>query len=150
MKSNLNTKTMKNVFFTLMTVLFLSVSNNVNAQKIKEAGVEATFEIGRNSRDCGGFGICTKKPVKVKVTIKVENQRAFNSNLGMTEDGKLLMVVDEDNIRVIEAQMKSKKLIIEEDFILEERELGIDRYIIKVGEYKFEFDEDSKKYYTII
>ena len=145
---------MKNLIFTFLALTLFSL--NGYSQDIDKVSVEATFEIGRNSKNCKKFGICTKKKVKIKITIErksiEKSQGATQENEFVTifnkqKDGSVYFYLTPQTVESMKDYMQSDVFIVEEDYVLDQKEINIENHIIKVGEYKYNFDTELKMYY---
>lgn len=157
----------------LIIVFFLVVTVNSNFGKVntliskgkneflfikdyKQTGsVTVTWGIGRLSRNCFGLGICRMKKIKatyvITVTIPVDKADGdFFSQVSMTSDGKMKIEVDKENLKILEDKFGSKKIVLEEDFKVNDQDLlnalNISAYTLKTGEYYFIFSDQSQKY----
>lgn len=146
---------MKKLLFGLIVTIMFGIA--ANAQKVKEVGVKATFEIGRNSKNCNGLGICTKKTIKVEISIKVETKlTSSRSGLKNNQFYGIIIPQDLDTIRVymtkenvdaIKKFTKNEDFIVDEDFLLNDDYLNLSNYVIKKGKYNYIFAEEYNAYY---
>lgn len=126
--------------------------------------VKATFEIGRNSKDCGGIGICTKKGVQTSVEIKVEEIKITNKSTQNALDrseidnsqlnvvlinniDNVLLYTDEANKIAMNEYMNSDLFIIEEDVYLTIDNINLKEYKVTKGNYEYKYDEARGLYY---
>ena len=149
----LNSKIMKNLFFSLMAIAMFSLSANAN--EIKEntiataaidkienttdlgdltpptAGTTIKITWGRKSRGCRGFGIC-----RIVITIDIQFKASANSR------GNLVLEANASGLESVRSQFGSNTITVEEDYPLEAdvaRQLGLPAdYTIKAGKYTLE------------
>jgi hypothetical protein len=142
---------MKKLALGLIAIIFLSFgSQSVYSQK---GSVEVTFEIGRKSKGCEGFGICKVTKVKIKIeeiSLKSRtNTKTFNGTISSVK-GKLLLSINKDEANIVKEYFNGIQLIIEEEYLVDDREvlkdLGVSNITVGVGTYNFKFNENNQTY----
>lgn len=122
---------MKKIIFLLLAVtgsftLFAKTSN-VPTASIGDAysisnpkpKVTVSFEIGRKSRDCAGFGVC-KVEVSVEFNRTIQNDRETNAYFTTDDNGKLVIEVDKATMlqATKDNYFSGSEFVVEEDYIL--------------------------------
>lgn len=130
-----------------------------------EVTVGATIDIGRNSTgNCSRFGLCTSR---IKVTVKIKEVVCSRSNRTVNEflkrdllkdnqfnsfvfnnSGALRVYIDINNLKAIKQYMNSDVFIVEEDYIFNDEITGIKEYLVKTGEYEYNYDEEKDLYFV--
>jgi len=143
---------------SLILAMFLTLGMassfaNVTSNPIGEGSVEVTFKIGRKSKGCTGIGIC--KIEKVKVIIKdIKFRQQSDDTLVKAKltsvNGKMVLSVDKENLEIVKKHFKDVQLIMEEAFDIDDidilKDLSIDKFSIKEGIYKFEYNSKNSSY----
>ncbi len=91
--------------------------------------VSVTIHIGRNSRNCTGFGVC-----KITVSASTASKRAVTGELSTTDDGKLTLAL------LGKAPDEAQTLILDEDVLVPAeaaKKLGLKSATLLKGEYTF-------------
>ncbi|MGH9767096.1 MAG: hypothetical protein ACREAB_06635 [Blastocatellia bacterium] len=91
--------------------------------------VSVTIHIGRNSRNCTGFGVC-----KVTISASTASKRAVNGELSTTDDGKLTLAL------LGKAPDETQTLILDEDVPVPAeaaKKLGLGGATLLKGQYAF-------------
>ncbi len=109
--------------------------------------ITITLDWGRKRKNCRGFGIC-------KISITVEKNYSDKSSIytATNFDGRLGLILSEENLKDIEEYFGGEMIILEEDYILPEeliKALQLKQKIIKKGKYDISFDNNLKKYVVI-
>ncbi|MFV8366900.1 hypothetical protein [Flavobacterium sp. XS1P27] len=126
---------------------------NSNKNEVEDIGIGTTWDIGRRSRNCGGFGLCRCSSVTFEYSQRVKTkENSFNSIVSLNAENKLLSRVDQMSERIINKYFGGSQIIVEEDFVIEDPEilkkLHLESYIIKKGVYKLKFNSKTKIYET--
>lgn len=129
------------------------IKNGTN--EVEDVGIGTTWDIGRKSRSCGGFGLCKCSSISFEYSQRVKsNQNSFNSIINTTTEKRILFSVDKQNMLIINNYFKGEQLILDEDFVIDDKEvlkkLHLDSYTLKKGLYKFKFNLKTKMFETII
>lgn len=126
-----------------------------NKNEVEDIGIGTTWDIGRRKLSCGGFGLCRCSSVSFELSGKVKsNKNSFNSIINTTTEKRILFSVDKQNMLIINNYFKGEQLILDEDFVIDDKEvlkkLHLDSYTLKKGLYKFKFNLKTKMFETII
>jgi hypothetical protein len=126
-------------------------SINQNSNEVEDVGIGTTWDIGRKSRNCGGFGLCKCSSITFEYSArKKTRENSFHSTISLNTDNVLLSRVDQLSERIINKYFGGSQIILEEDFIIDEldilKKLGIETYTIKKGTYKLKYNEKIRMY----
>lgn len=126
-----------------------------NKNEVEDVGIGTTWDIGRKSRSCGGFGLCKCSSISFEYSQRVKsNQNSFNSIISINAENVLLVRVDQMSERIINKYFGGSQIILDEDFVIDDKEvlkkLHLDSYTLKKGLYKFKFNLKTKMFETII
>ncbi|HCQ12323.1 MAG TPA: hypothetical protein DIU01_03495 [Flavobacterium sp.] len=126
-----------------------------NLNKVEDIGVGTSWDIGRKSRNCGAFGLCRCSSITFEYSQRVKsNKNSFNSTISLTTEKRVLFSVDKENMLIISNYFKGEQLILDEDFVIDDKEvlskLHLESYTLKKGLYKFKFNIKSSKFEVII
>ena len=146
---------MKKVIFGLIaTVLMTSfaTASKIN-NPIADGSVEVTLKIGRKSRGCSGIGICKVEKVKVVIknlSLRQQSEEKLVKAKLSSINGKIVLSVDEENLKIVKENFKDMQLVIEESYEIEDgeilKELSVERISIKEGVYKFTQNVKNSNY----
>lgn len=154
--------------FTLFFLSSCSIDNNEEIidinfyNRIKEVSASAIFEIGRNSKGCRKLGICTKKPPKLKLEVKLEprssgdfneidekikkaferldlNENEFNTFVKYDGDN-VFFYLDDANYNAILSYTGKTDYIVEEDFTFSFEEILLTEFTVKNDNYLIDYD----------
>ncbi|MGZ9674708.1 hypothetical protein [Flavobacterium sp. GNP001] len=129
------------------------IIGNSNKNEVEDIGIGTTWDIGRRSRNCGGFGLCRLSSVTFEYSQRVKiKENSFNSFISINTENVLLSRVDQMSERIINKYFGGSQIILEEDFVIEDPEilkkLHLESYTIKKGVYKLKFNSKTKMYET--
>jgi hypothetical protein len=138
---------MKKLFFILFAVMFSS-NFAFSQQRVpapsQDLSQKIHIEIGRKTKDCGGFGIC-----KFTIDITVEEFLAI-VNARKTSEGKLKILMSSDFVKRNAQKLEGNIFGIEEEFVIDaatSKALGFSSsYIIPIGKYPIVYNASSRTY----
>ena len=127
------------------------VKNGSN--QVEDVGIGTTWDIGRKSKSCGGFGLCKCTSITFEYSQRVAlKKNAFNATININAENVLLSRIDQMHERIINKYFGGSQIILEEDFVIEDPEvlkkLHIESYTIKKGIYKLKYNKKIKMYET--
>lgn len=141
---------MKKILFGLIATVMLSFVGN--AQKTSSDTQNQTskiyIEIGRKSKDCGGFGIC-----KFTIDLEIEDILAIINAFKTSNDG-LNINFTKEFYNKNERFLNTGFFILDEDFVIDKEtslKLGF-KYpkTLKKGKYTIKLDSKTNSYNCII
>ena len=131
--------------------------SNVQAKLFGGGGI--SFGIGRNSRNCGGFGICKINSVSVIIedhTITWTNQnKTVNCSYGTVDKDNFYFYFNENIIDELVQIQGGYNLKLEENFVFEDSRITDKMKIesnfqITEGSYPIVYDNEIKMYKVLI
>ncbi len=144
---------MKKLVFGLIATVILSSFSFAQTAKF---GIGTTWEIGRKSRNCDGFGICRLKEVVIHIGetgADDPGKTNFHSDVYINpKTGLLDIKIDDFNMNKIKAYFGDNLLILEEDCVIDDQNLldslSVKGYTLKKGIYKFVLNKETSLYET--
>ena len=152
---------MKKLLFSLMAVLMLSLSGNASNSPVNNHNtlskysvnlntlgkIKVKLEIGRQSKDCKGFGVCGFAITYTEEIFGV-NLEAEIVSIGTVK--KVSSTMTEKSYQIVKQYFGTDAIIVEEDFTIDRKTADIlgfsNGYTIKKGSYEILYNETTKLY----
>jgi hypothetical protein len=135
---------MKKVLFGLIATVMFGMATYAQSETEPKDPPLLEIVFGRVSKGCTGFGIC-----RFRVHVTMQDVQTLATILVMFREGHVELQMSPEFFRDNTQAFQNGYLVIDEDFTLDAdatKALGVDKYTIRTGKYKVDFDKSSCSY----